>query len=359
MMLTQTEEQKMLEGSVSSLLAGNADGVSQWQEFADMGLLAMPVDAEDGGLGSSPADLMLVMSLIGRAQSPEPFLPSVIIGARLLNALGSTEQKAELLADLMGGTVKLALAHAEPGARYELAQASVTATPVDGGYRLNGLKTLVTGGACATHLLVSASDQGGISLLIIPVSIKGVKVSAYRNNVDADVQLTDAFVPLSGVLGSPGGAMEAIEEAVDYALAALSAEAVGAMEQLLALTLDHLRTRKQFGVSLGSFQALQHKAVDMFVEIEQAKSMATYAASMLSAPRPERHMAVAATKAHVNAAARFVGEAGVQLHGALGLTMESAAGRLFRRLTEIQLAFADRDHCLRVLSRGATSILEV
>jgi alkylation response protein AidB-like acyl-CoA dehydrogenase len=358
MMLTQTEEQKMLEESVSSLLASNSGG-SQWREFAEMGLLAMPFDAKDGGLCSSPADLMLVMGLLGKTQSPEPFLASAIIGARLLNTLASADQKAELLAGVMDGRIRLALAHAEPGARYELGQVSLTATLADGGYRMSGLKTLVAGGASATHLLVSACDQNGISLFVIPVSTGGVQITAYANKIDADVQLTDVFVPLSGLLGHRGGALEAIEEAVDHALAALAAEAVGAMERLLALTLDYLRVRKQFGVPLSSFQALQHKAVDMFVEIEQAKSMATYAASMLTAPRDERHMAVAAAKAHVNAAARFVGETGVQLHGALGLTMESAAGRLFRRLTEIQLAFADRDHCLRVLSRSAASILEV
>lgn len=359
MVLFPTEEQTMLEETVAAILgdgSGHSASSDHWDQFSEMGLLAMPFGADEGGLGSSADDLMLVMTGIGRGLSDVPFLASTIMGSRLLHQLGAGSVRSGLVPEVIAGRAVLALAHSEPAARYDLSQVSTTATATASGYRLNGGKSMVIGGGQATHFLVSAREDKGISLFLVRSTAPGLGIRASGSS--AAIDLVDVAVTDADRIGEAGGALPSIADAVDYGMAALAAEAVGAMDALLAVTTEYLRTRKQFGVAIGSFQALQHRAVDMMVEIEQARSMACYAMTMLDAPAAQRRLAVAAAKAHVNGAARIVGESAVQLHGAIGMTIESTAGRLFRRLATIQLLLADRDHCLDVLTSSSTSLLE-
>lgn len=360
-----SDEQKMLEDSVRGLLQG-ADA-TLWQGFAEMGLLAMPFCESDGGLGSSADDLMVVTRQLGKHMSSLPFTASAIVGGYLLSALATAQQKGELLPPMMDGTAIMAFAHSEPNARYRRAQVAVRAEAAAEGYRLHGLKSLVSDGAAATHFIVSARTSGaeddgdGISLFLVPASAEGLRLQHYVTPDEGgavDVVLDDVLVPDAALLGRFGEALPAIEAALDHGVVAAIGAAVGGMEELLDQTVDYLKLRKQFRVAIGSFQSLQHKAVDMFIEVEQARSMAIYAASVLSAGPGERQLGVAAAKAQVNAAARFVGETAVQLHGAIGMTMESGAGRLFRQLTLFQLSQGDRDYCLRLLGGADTSILE-
>ena len=363
MVLFLSQEQQMLEETVTGILrdtGGAAAASEQWLQFAELGLLAMPFDPDEGGLGSPSDDIMLVMEAVGRGRSDVPFIASAIMGSLLLRQLGNGPRRSGLVAEMIAGGVVLALAHSEPAARYDLAQVSTSANPSAGGVLLNGDKSMVISGGLATHFLVSAREAKGISLFVVPATAAGLTVTPYAgpSSVGADVTLDDVAVSDADRVGEAGHALLAIELAVDHGMAALAAEAVGAMDELLAITTDYLRTRKQFGVAISTFQALQHRAVDMLVEIEQARSMAGYAVAMLGTPAAQRRLAVAAAKAHINGAARFVGESAVQLHGAIGMTMESSAGLLFRRLASIQLLLADRDHCLSELTRSPTSLLE-
>lgn len=375
MFLILTDEQQMLQDSVKGLLgnlasapdADNDFSTSCWVQFAAMGLLAMPFAEADGGLGSSAADMMIVMQTLGKYIIEVPFLASAILGGHLLGSLGSPDQKATLLPDVMAGTATLAFAHSEPGAQFERAQVTVRAERGEAGYRVSGQKSLVLNGAHASHFVVSARSEGnpadtsGIVLLLVPSSLPGVTVTPYAGTdatTMADIIFSDVIVPADALMSAGDAALEAIETALDCATVAAIAEAVGAMEELLALTVDYIKVRKQFGVPVGSFQSVQHRAVDLFLEVEQAKSMAIYAVAVLTGKAADRKLAVAAAKAHANSAARLVGEGAVQLHGAIGMTMESKAGRLFRRLTTFQLSFGDRDYCLRILAAADTSILE-
>lgn len=353
----------MLEDMVGAVLrdaAAAPDATEQWSKFAELGLLAMPFSAAEGGLVSSDADLMLVMGALGKGASGVPFMASTIMGSRLLRELADDAQRAALVPALIAGQAVVVLAHGEPLSRYAVAHVTTTATPCPGGYRLSGSKCTIISGGRATHFLVSARLSEGISLFLVPASSAGMAVRPCTGALvdGADIRLDEVFVPTADLLGLAGGALPAIETALDHGMVALVADAVGAMDELLGLTVEYLKTRKQFGVPIASFQALQHRAVDMMVEVEQARSMASYAAAMLGEDPPMRRLAAAAAKAHVNKAARFVGESAVQLHGAVGMTLESPAGQLFRRLAVFQLLLADRDHCLRLLAQNPTSMLE-
>jgi alkylation response protein AidB-like acyl-CoA dehydrogenase len=366
MSLVLSDEQKMLHDSVANLLRGSDDSASAlWRRFADLGLLAMPFAEADGGLASPTDDLLIVMRLLGRQLSDLPFLASTVLGGKLISALASASQKSDLIPSLISGEATLTLAHSEPNARYERDRITTTASPVDGGYVLSGLKSLAINGARATHIIVSArtggkaNDVSGISLFLMPVSAPGLNVRPYADplGANADIALDDVFASSASVLGGTEDVFPVLETALDHATVAAVADAVGAMEELLELTVEYLKVRNQFGVPIGSFQALQHRAVDMFIEVEQAKSILEYAAGMLDVDASVRRLAVAAAKAHANKAAREVGEAAVQLHGGMGLTLESKAARLFRRLTFFQVAFGDRDHGMHILSSASGSIL--
>jgi pimeloyl-CoA dehydrogenase small subunit len=370
-----TDEQRMLQDSVQRLLAERCSfeqrlahraeprGYSQalWAQYAEMGLLGLPFAETDGGLGGGPVDTLLVMQALGRALALEPYVATVVLGGGLLREAASAKQRAEVVPAVAGGALTLAFAHAE-GSRLDLADVAMTVRCEGGGLVLDGEKRYVLAGDSADRLIVSARsagaqrDRDGISLFMVDANAEGVTRRGYRTQDHAraaDIRFDGVRIGPEHVLGVPGAALPAIERAVDAATAALCAEAVGVMERLHEITVDYLKLRKQFGVAIGSFQALQHRAVDMLVEIEQARSMALYA-TMMCADRDagERERAVSAAKVQVGRSARFVGQEAIQLHGGIGMTEECQAGHYFRRLTMIEIQLGDTAHHLRRLARS-------
>ncbi len=373
-----TDEQSLLKdtaqrwasdtySSIEQLTAARAEPLgfpeAKWAELAELGLLGLPFAEADGGFGGGPVETQVVMEALGRALAPEPYLASVILGGGAVRLAGSEAQKAALLPGLIDGSARLAFAHSELQARYDLNDVATSARAVEGGFRLDGRKSVVLNADAAKTLVVSARtsgdrrDETGITLFVVPVDAAGLTLEAYATQDGgraADVLLSDVFVPTDAVLGTVGAGLPVVERVVEGAIAALCAEAVGLMEALNALTVDYLKTRKQFGVAIGSFQALQHKAVDMFVALEQARSMALYAAMMVEAEDPaERRVALSAAKVQINRSARFVGQTAVQLHGGIGMTMEYIGAHHFRRLAMIELMFGDTPyHQRRVAGEG-------
>ncbi|MCM2308966.1 MAG: acyl-CoA dehydrogenase family protein [Sulfuritalea sp.] len=333
-------------------LAKSADGFdrSAWKAFADFGILALPFDEEFGGLNGKAVDAMLVMEMLGRGLALEPYVPTVVLCGGLIRDAGSAAQKAELLPAIAGGELMLALAHYEAGARYQLDQVATTATVSGAGWQLDGAKAVVLGAPAADRLIVSARDGKGISLFLVDAKAPGVSLRAYPTQDGAraaDIKLSGVQVGAAALIGTAGGGLAVIERAIDYANAALCAEAVGIMSALNEVTLEYLKTRKQFGVPIGKFQALQHRMADMVIATEQARSMATLAAVRVdSADAAERSRAVAAARAYIGAQARLVGQQAVQLHGGMGVVDELNVGHYFKRLTMIGLSFGDADYHL-------------
>ena len=371
-----SDEQRMLQDSVQRLLAehcsfeqrqallsSQADaGAALWRQFSDLGLLGLPFDETDGGFGGGPVDTFIVMRALGRALAPVPYLATVVLCGALLRAAASPAQRAALVPAIAAGELKLAFVHSEAQARYDLAEVRTTARRLGDGWVLEGEKRFVLAGDSADRLIVSgrvapAGDgQDGIALFLVDASHPGLSRRAYTTQDRgrcADLRLNSVRVGDDALIGQPGAALPAIEQAVDATIAALCAEAVGAMAYAQELTVEYLKVRKQFGVAIGSFQALQHRAVDMLVASEQAHSMALYATMMCAEPNAvERQRAISAAKVQVNNSARFVGQEAVQLHGGIGMTEECQVGHYLRRLTMIEMMFGDTAHHVRRLARA-------
>ena len=333
-------------------LAKSADGFDReaWKTFADFGILALPFHEDFGGLNGSAIDTMLVMEMLGRGLALEPYVSTVVLCGGLIRDAGSAAQQEALLPAIAGGELMLALAHHEPGGRYELDRVATTAIPAGSGWQLNGAKAVVLAAPSADKLLVSARDGKGISLFVVDARAAGVTLRAYPTQDGAraaDIRLTDVAVGTDALIGTAGNALPVIERALDYANAALCAEAVGIMSALNEITLEYLKTRKQFGVPIGNFQALQHRMADMVIATEQARSMATLAAVRVdSADAAERSRSVAAAKAYVSQSARLVGQQAVQLHGGMGVVDELNVSHYFKRMTMIGMTFGDADYHL-------------
>jgi pimeloyl-CoA dehydrogenase small subunit len=365
-----TDEQRLLDETVRRLVKDEYDipkrkryiampeGFSRklWGRFAELGLLGLPVAEAEGGFGGTAVETMIVMESFGRGLVVEPFLASVVLGGGLVALAGSAAQKQAVLPQVAAGKLLLAFAHGERQSRYTLSDVETTATKDGSGHVLRGQKGVVLHGDSAGTLIVSARTSGssrernGISLFLVDAKAKGVAVRGYPT-VDglraAEITLEAVHVDGDAALGPPGGAYPVIEHAVDRAIAALCAEAVGIMETLNAATLDYLKVRKQFGVPIGSFQVLQHRMADMVLEHEQAKSMAVMAA--LSADvtdARERRRVISAAKVQIGKSGRFVGQQSIQLHGGIGMTDEYVAGHYFKRLTMIDQCFGDVDYHL-------------
>ena len=360
-----SEEQQLLADSVRKYL-GNAydfearkkliaseSGISQaaWTTFAEMGLTAIPFAQADGGFGGGAVDLMAAMEAFGEALVVEPLLEHVGLAARLVARTGTAAQRAALLAPLIDGSRKAAFAYLERGRRYALEPATTTASRSGAGWKLDGEKLVVFGAPAADVLVVSARTGAGTSLFVVDRGAPGVGLRSYRT-VDGqragDLVLSGVVVGADALLGADGTALPAIEEAVDFATALVCADAVGAMKYANDATLEYLKTRKQFGVPIGGFQALQHRMVDMFIECEQARSMAILAACRIDAATDtkERMRAVSAAKVRIADAARKVSQEAIQLHGGMGMTEEMKVSHTFRRLTTIAQRFGDADHHL-------------
>ena len=339
---------------IISSSAGFSEDV--WAAMAEMGILGVPFDAEHGGFGGNTVDMMVVMEALGEALVVEPYLATVGLGGRFIARGGTAAQQKQILPSLIAGKTKMAFAQTEPGARYDLARVSTRATPSGDGWVLEGDKRAVLHGGCADLLVVSARTAGaegdarGISVFLVERGAPGVTVSEYRgldNLRLGDVRLSGVRVARAGLLGAEGGGGPLIEEVVDYATALVCAEAVGAIKYAHDATLDYLKTRRQFGVPIGSFQALQHRMVDILIAYEQARSIACLACVKVeTADGAERRRIVSAAKIKIADAARHVSQEAVQLHGGMGMTEELKISHTFRRLTTIAQTFGDADHHL-------------
>ena len=331
-----------------------------WSQYAELGLLALPFPEDFGGLSGTAVDTMLVMEQFGKGLLLEPYLSTVVTCGGLIRDAGSDSLKKRLLPQIGAGTVKLSFSGYEAAGRYDLAYVACTAQESGGSWRLSGRKTVVLDGASADYFLVSArsggkiSDHDGISLFLVPKDAKGLTVAAYPTQSGAraaDLALENVAVGADALIGAPGRALPIIERAVDRAIAALCAEAVGIINALNQATLDYLKTRKQFGVAIGTFQALKHKMADMLIAAEQSRSMAIIAAVHAdSEDAADRHRAVSAAKAYIGQAARLVGQHAVQMHGGMGVVDELIVSHYFKRLTMIDLSFGDADYHLASFS---------
>ncbi|WP_212523478.1 acyl-CoA dehydrogenase [Actibacterium sp. MT2.3-13A] len=325
-----------------------------WAGLAEMGVIGALFPEEVGGFGGAGFDLALVFEEMGRAGAFEPLLETGVLAGGLIAEMGDDAQKA-LIEEIIAGAVQIAFAHAEPGSRYDLERVATSAEPGPEGYVLNGRKAVVAAAPSAQHFVVSArtggamADEDGISLFLVSAGVAGLSLRAYPVNGGgraAEMTLENVALPRDALLGARGAAFPAIERAAARATAAVSAEALGLMEAIRALTTSYLRTRQQFGRPIGKFQALQHRMADMLIEIEQARSAVINLAGHLDAERTERERHVSATKNLIGRVARLVVEESIQMHGGIGMTQEYALAHLAKRLTMVDHRFGDADYHL-------------
>ena len=328
-----------------------------WARFAELGLLGLPFAEEHGGFGGGAVEMMIVAEAFGRGLVLEPYFATVVLGGGLVRRAADLAMQADLLPRIASGDLLLAFAQLERHSRHELHNVSTIARPDGGRWRLEGEKGVVLHGDCADKLLVTARvaggtrDRSGIGLFLVDVPGEGVSIRGYATQDG----LRAAEVSLAGAagiaLGDPSGALPLVERVVDEALAYLAAEAVGIMDAMHASTVDYMKQRKQFGRAIGEFQALQHRAVDMYVLLEQARSMA-FLATMMSGEEDAalRHKAAAASKVQIGRSGRRLGQEAIQIHGGIGMTMEYAVGHHFKRMSMIDIMFGDADAHLAELA---------
>ncbi len=372
-----TKEQEQLSDTIQRFVAkeyaverrkailASKEGFSRevWAKLGELGLLALQVPEEHGGMSAGAVEVLLAMNAIGKGLLLEPFLPSAILGTALVRELGSAEQQRAILPKLAAGELIVVPAHGEAGARYDLERVATKATASADGFVLEGTKTVVLHAPAADLLIVSArtsgkvDDEAGISLFVVPRDASRLSLRAYPTmdgQRAADVTLHQVRVPRSSLLGPLGGAFATLSAVFDLGLAALCAEAVGALQASLDATVEYTKTRKQFGQPIGKFQALQHRMVDMFIHVEQARSMSFLAAMRCTDPDAAvRRGAVSAAKVLVGQACRYVGQQSIQLHGGMGMTDELLISHHFRRLAAIELSLGDTEHHLEQFVRGA------
>ena len=369
MNFSYTEEQQLLRDSVARFIQKDysfdirkailksPEGWSRktWSQLAEMGLLGLPIPADYGGFGGSLVDTMVAMQAIGNGLVVEPYLATCVLGAAALVAAGTEAQKTDLLPQIVEGKLTLALAHSEPAGRYTTYFVTTRAVAAGGGFTLNGAKAVVTHGGQADKLIVSArlsggeSDPDGIALFVVDRSAPGVTFRDYRT-IDgqraAEIKFAEVKVAAGARLDAADAAA-ALDAVIDRGAAALCAEAVGVMETLGTLTLDYIKTRQQFGQPIGRFQVLQHRAVDMFIHLEQSRSMAILAAMKVDeGDVRERVKAVAAAKVLIGRSGRATAQSAIQLHGGMGMTDELPASHYAKRLTMIDFQLGDSEHHL-------------
>lgn len=365
-------EQTQLQDGVSRLMAARygslearkalgsgPDGFSHevWAQFAEMGLLGIPFSEAEGGFGGGPVETLVVMEALGRGLALEPYLATVVLAGGALRLGASAALKERVIPGIVEGSARLALAFTETQSRYTLSDVACSARRQGDGYVLDGRKAVVIHGDSAGHLVVSARTSGerrardGISLFLVPADAQGVTRHGYATQDGgraAEIAFSDVGLGAEALIGEEGQGLPILERVAEHAIAALAAEAVGIMAALHALTVDYLKTRQQFGAPIGQFQVLQHRAVDMLIALEQARSMAYYAAMMVEhEDAQERAAALSAVKVQINRSCRLVGQEAVQLHGGIGMTMEYLGAHYFKRLTMIESLFGDTPHHLR------------
>jgi len=370
-----TEDRRMLADTLNRFIseqygfetrdriAQSAPGFSRelWGRFAELGIIGALFDEADGGFGGGGFDISVVFESLGRGLVVEPFLDTLIVG-RAIAKSGADAQKA-LLGELIDGSKIVALAHGEPDSHYELARVTTRAQRHGETWQLHGAKAVVQHGEHASLFLMSARTSGaddaqhGITLFLVPRDAAGVNVRGYRK-IDggraAEVTFDNVTLDDDAVLGIVDEGLATLEYAIGCGVLALCAEAVGAMDVARDYTLEYLRTRKQFGVPIGSFQALQHRMADMSLEIEQARSAVINAAAALSAERKVRERAVSAAKFSIGRIGALVAEECIQLHGGIGMTWELPLAHYAKRLVMIDHELGDEDHHLeRFIALGA------
>jgi len=371
-----SEEQRLLKDSVDGLLTDAYDfeqrkkymkekgGWSKaiWGKLAEQGLLGLPFSEADGGFGAGAVETMIVMEALGKAMVLEPYLPTVVIAGGFLRHGASDAQKAAHIPGIIDGGKSFGFAQLEKNSRYDLHDVATTAKKKGDGWVIDGEKFVVLNGENADTFIVTARTKGGqrdktgIGAFLVPANARGIAKKGYPTQDGlhaADVTFTGVEVGADAAIGDPENALPLIERVVDEARTALCAEAVGAMDESLKTTVEYLKTRKQFGVPIGSFQTLQHRAADMFVALEQARSMSMFATMAADFDNPkERATAVAAAKVQIGKSLKFVGQQSIQLHGGIGMTQEAKIGHYFKRLTMIENTFGDTDYHLRRVTEG-------
>ena len=373
-----TEEQTALQDTLQRFIARDygfakrreiarsAPGYSAeaWAQYAELGLLALPFPEEFGGLNGGGVDTLIVMEQFGQGLLLEPYLSTVVLCGGLIRDAASAPMKQALLPQIAAGKLKLALAAYEAAGRYDLAHVACRAAKQPDGWLLTGSKSVVVDAPSADQFLVSARSSGavtaaeGISLFLVPRDAAGVSMFEYPTQSDgraADIKLVNVRVGPEAPVGAPDRALGAIERAVDGAIAALCAESLGIVSALNQATLSYLKTRKQFGVAIGNFQALQHRMAEMFIAAEQTRSMAIIAAIHgASDDVAERRRAVSGAKAYIGQSARFIGQQAVQLHGGMGVVDDLIVSHYFKRLTMIDLSLGNADFHLARIRRSAS-----
>jgi len=362
-----TEEQLMLQESVARFvqdeydfaarrrIAASEEGMSRdhWRTFAELGWLSIPFAEEHGGFGGGPVDIMLVMEQLGRGLVLEPYLATVVLFGGLLRRGASPELQEEFIPGVIAGDCQGAFAFLERQSRFELADVNTSAVAEGDGYRLNGEKVVVFNGAVADQVIVSARtgggqfDREGISLFLVPSDAPGLTRLEYRlmdGQRVCNLVFDDVRVSAAQLLGEPGGASPLVEAVVTDAILALGAEAVGIMGELNRKTVEYTRTREQFGVPIGSFQALQHRMVDTFMAGEQARSLLYRAVCAVVDGDEGAACAVHALKVMLDRAGRLIYGEAIQLHGGMGITDELDIGHYAKRLMMINTSFGNGDH---------------
>jgi alkylation response protein AidB-like acyl-CoA dehydrogenase len=369
-----TEEQELLRSSIQRFLKDQYDfdarreivagdeGWSRkhWQNFAELGLCAAPFSEESGGLGGGALSTMIIMREFGRNLVVEPFVETVVLAGGLIEQAGSAVQRDQFLPSIMSGESIWTLAWTEDKGRHDLNRVATTAKREGDHYVLTGAKTAVVAAPWADRLIVSARtsgdkrDRDGVSLFVIDAHAANVDLRSFRT-IDgrraAEISLNGVSVPADHLLGREGEGVAPLEACRDRAIAALCAEALGAMGELNAVTLDYAKTRKQFGAPLGSFQVLQHRMVDMFIALEEATSLTQYLNLSIVNGDARASQIASGAKTKVGYAAKFIAEQAVQLHGGMGMTDELNVGHYFKRITAINVQFGDPGYHLARYAR--------
>ena len=367
---TFNEEQSLIQDQVDQFILKEYDwetrqslshsdlgfGQENWQKFAELGWLGISVSEDSGGFGGSAIESMLIMEAFGKGLVVEPFLETMIISGGILDDHGSAEQKSSLLEPAIAGNMQLALAYAEPQSRFNLSDV-VTEAKADGdNFTLNGYKSVVMNGPSANKIIVSARtsgsqlDENGITLFVIDSEASGLNKANYKT-VDgrraSDLTIENVSVSRDDIVGELDSGYEILDSAIDKAILAISAEAVGAMEVLYKTTVEYTKTREQFGTAIGKFQVLQHRMVDMFMEYEQCKSLLYMATMKHQEGAVDSKKAISGLKYQVGKAGKFIGQQAVQLHGGMGVTDELNVGHYFKRLTTVGTIYGNTDYHLK------------
>jgi alkylation response protein AidB-like acyl-CoA dehydrogenase len=317
-----------------------------WRQIGELGWLGLPFPESVGGIGAGVVDLALLLEQLGKTLVPEPIVPSVVAGIAIL-AAGDPAQQQRWLAPMIAGRSSLALAWAETDGRYDATRIATRAERSAAGYRLIGSKRFVLDGHAATHIVVSALDSGAPALFVVDAGTPGVHIRPARTLDGRRAALVDLDIDLPADRRLPGDGLAALTRALDIGAAAACAEGVGIMRAVLAMTTEYLQTREQFGVKIGTFQVLQHRAVDMFIETELAYGASLAAAIRLDEPDgdpDERIAAIASAKVQLTESGRYVTQQAIQLHGGIGITDEHDVGLYFKRMIALNATFGDAEH---------------